>query len=36
FWNTPVGPLQFNVSKALKKETYDQEQKFEVRLRTTF
>ena len=36
FWNTPVGPLQFNVSKAWKKETFDQEQKFEVRLRTTF
>lgn len=36
FWETPVGPLQFNVSKALKKETFDQEQKFEVTLRTDF
>jgi len=36
FWNTPVGPLQFNVSKALKKETFDKEQKFEVTLRTDF
>ncbi len=36
FWDTPVGPLQFNVSKALKKEDYDQEQKFEVTLRTDF
>ncbi|MGJ8616602.1 MAG: outer membrane protein assembly factor BamA [Sulfitobacter sp.] len=36
FWNTPVGPLQFNFSKALKSETYDKEQSFEVTLRTTF
>jgi len=36
FWDTPVGPLQFNVSKALKKEDFDEEQKFEVTLRTDF
>lgn len=36
FWETPVGPLQFNVSKALKKETFDKEQKFEITLRTDF
>ena len=36
FWDTPVGPLQFNFSKALKSETYDQEQSFEITLRTTF
>ncbi|MGB3244014.1 MAG: outer membrane protein assembly factor BamA [Sulfitobacter sp.] len=36
FWETPVGPLQFNVSKALKSETYDKEQTFEITLRTTF
>ena len=36
FWDTPIGPLQFNVSKALKSETYDREQSFEVTLRTTF
>ena len=36
FWDTPVGPLQFNVSEALKKETFDKEQKFEVTLRTQF
>lgn len=36
FWETPVGPLQFNVSKALQKEDYDQEQSFEVTLRTQF
>lgn len=36
FWETPVGPLQFNFSKALRSETYDEEQSFEVTLRTTF
>ena len=36
FWDTPVGPLQFNASKALKSETFDREQTFEVTLRTTF
>lgn len=36
FWDTPVGPLQFNFSKALKKEDFDQEQSFEVTLRTQF
>ena len=36
FWDTPVGPLQFNISKALKSETFDKEQSFEVTLRTTF
>lgn len=36
FWETPVGPLQFNISEALRKETYDKEQKFEITLRTDF
>lgn len=36
FWETPVGPLQFNVSKALKSEDFDEEQSFEVTLRTQF
>lgn len=36
FWETPVGPLQFNFSKALKKEVYDKEQSFEITLRTEF
>lgn len=36
FWETPVGPLQFNVSKALKSEEFDKEQTFEVTLRTQF
>ena len=36
FWDTPLGPLQFNVSDALKKESFDKEQSFEVTLLTTF
>lgn len=36
FWETPLGPLQFNVSKALKSEDFDEEQSFEVTLRTQF
>lgn len=36
FWDTPVGPLQFNFSKALRSETFDREQSFEITLRTTF
>jgi outer membrane protein insertion porin family len=36
FWDTPLGPLQFNMSKALKSETFDKEQSFEITLRTQF
>jgi outer membrane protein insertion porin family len=36
FWDTPIGPLQFNYSKPLKSEVFDKEQNFEVTLRTTF
>lgn len=36
FWDTPLGPLQFNVSDALRKEEFDREQKFEVTLQTEF
>ncbi len=36
YWDTPVGPLQFNVSDAIRKEEYDREQKFEVTLQTQF
>ncbi|KIN60917.1 Outer membrane protein assembly factor BamA [Sulfitobacter noctilucae] len=36
FWTTPLGPLQFNVSKALQSEDFDEEQSFEVTLRTQF
>ncbi|WP_255418502.1 outer membrane protein assembly factor BamA [Paracoccus sp. JM45] len=36
FWTTPIGPLRFNFSKALKKEDYDEEQNFDLTIQTTF
>ena len=36
YWDTPFGPLQFNVSDAIRKEDFDREQKFEVTLQTGF
>jgi outer membrane protein insertion porin family len=36
FWNTPIGPLRFNFSRALKKEDYDKEQSFDLTVSTTF
>lgn len=36
FWDTPIGPLQFNWSKALDKQEFDQEQTFNLTLRTEF
>lgn len=35
-WKTGFGPLQFNFSKALKKESYDKEQNFELTISTQF
>ncbi|WP_085308984.1 outer membrane protein assembly factor BamA [Planktotalea arctica] len=36
FWKTPVGPLRFNFSRALSKETGDQEQTFDLSISTEF
>lgn len=36
FWTTPVGPLRLNWTKALKKETQDQERQFELTIQTQF
>jgi outer membrane protein insertion porin family len=36
FWNTPIGPLRFNFSQALKKEDYDKEQNFDLTITTQF
>ncbi|HMO06653.1 MAG TPA: outer membrane protein assembly factor BamA [Paracoccaceae bacterium] len=36
FWDTPIGPLRFNVSRALKKLPYDKEQKFDLTISTQF
>lgn len=35
-WDTPLGPLRFNFSKALKKEAYDSEQNFDLTISTKF
>jgi outer membrane protein insertion porin family len=36
FWKTPVGPLRFNFTKALSKETGDDEQTFDLSISTEF
>lgn len=36
FWTTPIGPLRFNFSHALKKEDYDKEQRFDLTVSTRF
>ncbi|NGM46714.1 outer membrane protein assembly factor BamA [Rhodobacter sp. SGA-6-6] len=35
-WNTPMGPLRFNFSRALVKEDYDREQNFDLTVSTRF
>jgi outer membrane protein insertion porin family len=35
-WDTPLGPLRFNFSKALRKESYDIEQNFDLTISTKF
>lgn len=35
-WTTGLGPLRFNFTKALKKESYDKEQSFDLTLQTNF
>jgi outer membrane protein insertion porin family len=36
FWDTPIGPLRFNFAKALRKETQDKEQFFNLTIRSEF
>ncbi len=36
FWDTVLGPLRFNFSKALEKEVFDREQTFELTISTRF
>ena len=36
FWDTALGPLRFNFSKAIQKETYDEEQSFDFTVSTRF
>ncbi|WP_085868168.1 outer membrane protein assembly factor BamA [Pseudoruegeria aquimaris] len=36
FWDTPIGPLRFNFTHALKKEVYDKDRSFDLTISTTF
>ena len=36
FWNTPIGPLRFNFTDALKKELYDKDESFDFTISTRF
>ncbi|MEO6298094.1 MAG: outer membrane protein assembly factor BamA [Paracoccaceae bacterium] len=36
FWKTPLGPLRLDFTHALKKETYDKEQTFDLTIATKF
>jgi outer membrane protein insertion porin family len=36
FWDSALGPLRFNFSKAIQKESYDQEQTFDLTVSTRF
>lgn len=35
-WDTPIGPLRFNFTRAIRKETYDREQRFDLTISTKF
>ncbi len=35
-WDTPIGPLRFNFSEALRKESFDKEQQFDLTISTQF
>jgi len=36
FWDTVLGPLRFNFTKALQKQAMDEEQTFEITVSTKF
>ncbi len=36
FWTTPIGPLRFNFTHAVKKEDFDKEQSFDLTISTKF
>ena len=36
FWTTPIGPLRFNLTKAISKQDYDEEQVFDLTISTKF
>lgn len=36
FWDTPIGPLRFNLARALDKQPYDEERVFDLTISTSF
>jgi outer membrane protein insertion porin family len=36
YWTTPIGPLRFDFTRALKKETHDEERTFDMSIATRF
>jgi outer membrane protein insertion porin family len=36
FWTTPIGPLRFNFTDAVKKAEHDVEQSFDLTVSTSF
>ena len=36
FWDTPIGPLRFNLSRAVKKEDYDKDRTFDLTISSQF
>ena len=36
YWTTPIGPLRFDFTRALKKETQDEERTFDMSIATRF
>ncbi len=36
FWDTPIGPLRFNFSRALESQPFDEERDFDLTINTTF
>ena len=36
FWNTPIGPLRFNFTDAVKKSEHDVDQSFDLTVSTSF
>jgi outer membrane protein insertion porin family len=36
FWNTAIGPLRFNFSRALEFESYDRTRDFDLTVETRF
>ena len=36
FWKTPLGPLRFNFTEAIQKESFDKDESFDLTISTRF